>query len=51
MPPERASVTLSLIQRQRDVYHYSDSEDEWVELEAAPRIARPKQRPYATLRF
>ena len=49
-PPERAFVTASLLHRQRDVFTFSDSEDEWVDLEAAPRIARPRQRPYAVLR-
>jgi len=51
MPPERACVAASLVHRQKDIYNYSDSEDEWVELEAAPCIARPRTRPYASMRF
>ena len=50
MPPERAAIVNTLVHRERDIYQYSDSEDEAVDVLSVSRAAHKKQSGYSVLK-
>ena len=50
LPPERAAILHTLVHRERDIYQYSDSEDEAVDVLSVSRAAHKKQSSYSVLK-